>query len=371
VNIQPYIKLPEQPSSALRVEGIVSVYKNGKLVHEGPDVLTTSFYDYLPFLLGNVCKYGTPSTTCPGGSWAANLFTAPPPTPSCQVTISGTTITSVSPNAPMVTFPGAPSIYIGAGQGTTATPGDCVLSPVAITGATTLVYSAFTGNPNNPPAPCPNPTQGCVQISATMSFSNAQTISDAMLYAVVLPSTNPPPAYTLIAHDVIQSVNLNAGDTLTVVYTFIFPGVQTGGAGAYNQDQGGIAALFAQCLARTSFGLGTSGNRICVDNVLPSNAGFAVWIPANPCSDSQLSLNTVGNGPNKVSIVPNSGQKTVQIYAPMSAGGNGIQMVTYYIGIPNWANPGILTASQPCVAATSPPFQFVAQQAVGLQLKFP
>jgi len=369
VDVQPYIKLPEQPFKALHVEGIVSVYKNGKLVHEGPDVLTSSFYDMLPFLLGNVCTNAPSGSPCPSSNFASTVFTAGPPIISCQVTISGTTISSATYKwVPHAGTTGTP-IYIGVGQGTTATPGDCVLNPVAITGVTTSVYSFFTGNPNNPPAPCPNPAQGCVQISATMSFSSTQTISDTMLYAgVAFPASSPQ--YTLIAHDIIQSVNVNAGDTLTVVYTFIFPGIPTS-AGAYSDQQGGIAALFAQCLSRTFFGLGSPGNRICLDSVLLSGGGIVVWIPDNPCSDSKLSLNTVSSVPNKITIATNAGQKYVQIFAPMSAGGNGIQYVTYYIGIPNWANPSILIASQPCSRATSPSFQFVAQQAVGLQLNFP
>ncbi|MER3448190.1 MAG: hypothetical protein C4291_15835 [Candidatus Dadabacteria bacterium] len=367
VSVQPYIK-PSEPFRAMRVEGIVSVYKNGKLVHEGPDVLTNSFYQYLPFLLGNVCAYsGAPLDTCPNNGFANTLFLAPPPTPSCQVSISGTTITSVAakaPNAGTTTTP----IYIGVGSSNTANPGDCVLSAVGLAGATTSVYSPFTGNFRNPPAPCPNPTEGCVQISATISFSSSATISDTMLYAVVLPAG---PYYTLIAHDVINPINVVSGDTLTVLYTFIFPGIATN-AGAYSgMAQGAIAALFAQCLARQNFGIGTSTTRLCIDNTLPTGAVIGVYPPASPCSDQQVGTQGVGNGANKITIAFSPTQKYAQVYAPMGGGGNGIQLVMYSLGISGWGSTSILIASQSCSLATSGNFQFVAGQAVGIQLNFP
>ena len=93
LSVQPLIKPPEQPLKEekpfrpYQVQGIISVYKNGILVYQGPDVLTNSFYDYLPFLLGNVCTATDgPTTACPDANWANNLWamcplplTAPPP----------------------------------------------------------------------------------------------------------------------------------------------------------------------------------------------------------------------------------------------------------------------------------------------------
>ena len=370
VSTQPYRKLPEQPFRPYQVEGIISVYKNGILVHQGPDVLTNSFYQYLPFLLGDVCALATNDapTSCPAGSWPDTVFTAAPPALSCSVSISPTSVTAASSRVP-VSGAASGQVKINIGQAGSASPTDCVLAFVAQATATVNVYSPFTNNPNNPPAPCPNPTQGCVQISASFTnFPSAMTLSDAMLYTPYSVAGGSL-LYTLIAHDIFASVSVNPQDTLTVVYTFIFPGVQTN-AGAYSQDQGAIAALFGQCLSRQHFGIGSGSNRLCLDSTLPSSAKITVSIPASPCSDSQgPSGTTVDNGNNKITIETSAASKFVKIYAPMASAGSGIQKVTYHFILtgPIFIYP--LIATQTCAVATQQSFQ--QGQTVGLQLTFP
>ena len=376
LSVQPSITPPAQPLEGqiwpFLVLGFINVYKNGQLVYEGPDVLANSFYEYLPFLLGNVCALTTtdaPPTCGAGvGGWADTVFTAAPQAPSCSVSISGTSITAAPSRVP-VTFATTTGLQIGVGQGTSASPSDCVLSAVAMATASVNVYAPYLGNEINPPGPCPNPTAGCVQISASFTnFPSTMTISDAMLYAGYTFASGSL-KYTLIAHDIIQSVSVNPPDTLTVVYTFIFPGVQTS-TGAYSERQALIAGVFAQCLSRQHFSIGSGSQRLCLDTVKADSGRVDVNIPLSPCSDTQLG-SIVNNGNNKITIEASAAGKFVKIYAPMAQAGSGIQKVQYTIVMPS---PGggptaILTATQACSAATQQ--SFTAGQTVGLQLTWP
>ncbi|MER3408462.1 MAG: hypothetical protein C4292_07070 [Nitrososphaera sp.] len=369
VNTQPSVKLPPFKEEPFHVQGIISVYKNGQLVYEGPDVLTNSFYQYLPFLLGNVCAMATTDapTACPTANWPSTVFTAAPPALSCSLSQPNT----AGPSRVPITFaPTNPALNIGIDTaGYTPSPTDCVVASGSILLAipSVAVYSPFTNNANNPPAPCPNPTQGCVQISAQFNLNGYYTLRDAMLYAAYSYASGQT-LWSLIAHDSIATIYLNPGDSVQIVYTFIFPGVPTN-TGAYNEDQGAIAALFAQCLSRQHFNIGPAGNRLCLDAGGVYAYGLDAYVPANPCSDTTAPTSFVGRGTNKITIEANAGSKYVRIYAPMSAPGRGPQMVVYSITAPGPTFISILKGSQTCSLATQS--LFAAGQSVGLQLTFP
>ncbi|MES4787703.1 MAG: hypothetical protein C4294_19975, partial [Nitrospiraceae bacterium] len=373
VSVQPLIKPPEQPlkqaPNPFQVQGIISVYKNGILVHQGPDLLTNSFYEYLPFLLGNICALGTNNapTSCPDANWASNVFTAPPQALSCSVSILGGFPASAPSRVPVIGET-SQGLIIGIGTSTILRQGDCLLSLDATATASIAVYSPFTNNANNPPAPCPNPTQGCVQISAQFSFGSGRTLREAALYAAY-SIMGGSLLYTLIAHDNFRDVNLNPGDTLTVIYTFIFPGVQTN-AGAYSTTQGAIAALFGQCLGRQYFGIGSGTARLCLDAALPTGdyALIHVYTPSSPCSDTAGPTGFINRG-GKITIEANAASNYVKIYAPMAQAGSGIQMVKYSLVLAGPSLIEILIATQSCSVATQQGFQ--QGEAVGLQLNFP
>ena len=289
------------------------------------------------------------------------------------MTISGTSITAASSRVPIVgAFTNA--LLIGVSSATTTpSPSDCVLSPTLMSTASAAVYSPYLNNHNNPPAPCPNPTAGCVQISASFTSGTTVQLTRAMLYAKYSKSGTTD-LYTLIAHDAITSVTLNPQDTLTIVYTFVFPEPRLN-PDAYNdpQGQGGIAPIFGQCLARQHFNVpvGVSGPyRICLDNVKLQSAKIRVWTPFNPCSNTETAGPIVENGNNKITIEASAASKYVRIYAPMSADGSGIQLVLYRIQIAGLTSgEEILKASQSCAVATQQ--SFVQGQTVGLQLTWP
>lgn len=340
-------------SNVYHVQGILSVYKNGRLVHQGPDLLTQWFYQYLPYLLGNVC-ITTNAGSCTG--WASNVFTFQPVGIGCP---------SSNPIPGVGVY--SPGVQIGFGHGSLVSTTDCVISTIdANMPAGIYVYSPFTNNPNNAPTPCPRPTAGCIQINATYTATSAITLSEAVLWAAIIPTI-----YTPIAHDTFSSVTLNQGDTLTITYTFIFPPIPTN-VGAFNENQGAIAAMFAQCLGRTYFGVGPTGYRICLDSVLLQPAtGIYVYQPSSPCNDMIKPPNSnIVNRSATISILTSSAGKYVKIMAPMFKSGSGTQIVFYNISITtsNY-NYTILKASQVCSVAQMN--NFTRGQSVGIQLNFP
>jgi len=357
-----------QPFRVLQVQGFLSVYKNGKLVYQGPDVLTNSFYEYLPFLLGNVCALATfdAPESCTPGNWADNVFTAPPQPPSCSVYISGTEITEAPRRVPVIgdMYP-YPRLYGGLGTGTTASPSDCVLHPLAYDYVTTVAFSPYLYGGYVEP-PCPSPTHGCVLLAFGAWGPLPSPITDVMLYAAYSIADRTA-LYTLIAHDVIPPITVGENELLHIFYYFVFPSVQTD-AVAYYEDQGAIAALFGQCLGRKYFQIGIWPNRLCLDPVLVSVASLNVYTPANPCSDTSRPTSFVSRG-GKITIEANAAGKYVRIYAPMSAAGRGLQMAVYSITPAHSTSIDMLKATQSCALATTR--SFVAGQTVGLQLNFP
>jgi len=370
-------------SATPSIRGYVEVYKNGKLMYTGQDLLTNYFYQWFACILnggyGQQTGYQTSATQYyfPSSAWSTDIG---------NIVYGGSTFTPTTSgnNVQCMTDTGQPGsansrVWVGIGSGT-ATPT-----------RTDKALSAKIGYASGSVAVSATATQANVTVAGSITVSSAVTVTETSLALVtcilVVPTgTNPyyidcnynansgsSTLYTYTAimldHTSLSSpITTSAGDVVTVRYVFVFntgnPVIAWMVANLFsgtNDFSGGVLAnngyYYGEAVGTNATNTATTGGfsnyMLLIELVNPSIAA------------SQTGCSAVGNA---VSVQLNLQSQQVNVFGPMNAACSGITTVQYTAEFTGRLSSGPSDYIAQVLPAATP---IVQGQAVGIQFTGP